>query len=40
MQVNDKFIFKDVVLVENLKFNLLSVSQMIDEDLEVCFRKN
>jgi hypothetical protein len=39
MKVNEKFMFKDVALVENLKFNLLSVSQMIDEDLEVCFNK-
>ena len=39
VKVNDKFMFKDVALVKNLKFNLLSVSQMIDEDLEVCFKK-
>ena len=26
VKVNDKFMFKDVALVENLKFNLLSVS--------------
>ena len=32
--------FKDVALVKNLKFNLLSVSQMIDEDLEVHFKKD
>jgi transposase InsO family protein len=40
VKVNDKFMFKDVALVDNLKYNLLSVSQMIDEDLEVCFKKN
>ena len=40
VKVNDNFMFKDVVLVENLKYNLLSVSQMIDEDLEVCFKRN
>jgi hypothetical protein len=40
MKVNNKFMFKDVALVKNLKFNLLSVSQMIDEDLEVCFNKS
>jgi hypothetical protein len=34
-----KFMFKDVALVENLKFNFLLVSQMIDEDLEICFNK-
>jgi hypothetical protein len=40
VMVNDKFMSNDVALVENLKYNLLSVSQMIDEDLEVCFKKN
>ncbi len=40
VEVNDRFMFKDVALVDNLKYNLLSVSQMIDEDLEVCFKKN
>ena len=40
VEVNDKFMFKDVALVDNLKYNLLSVSQMIDEDLEVFFKKN
>jgi hypothetical protein len=40
VKVNNKFVLKDVALVKNLKYNLLSVSQMIDEDLEVCFNKN
>ena len=40
VKVTDNFMFKDVALVENLKYNLLSVSQMIDEDLEVSFKKN
>ena len=40
VKVTNNFIFKDVALVENLKYNLLSVSQMIDEDLKVSFKKN
>ena len=40
VKVTENFMFKDVALVENLKYNLLSVSQMIDEDLEVCFKKS
>ena len=39
VKVTDNFMFKDA-LVENLKYNLLSVSQMIDGDLDVSFKKN
>lgn len=38
--VSDKVMVNDVVLVKDLKFNLFSVSQMIDGDFEVCFKKN
>lgn len=38
--VNDKFILKDVALVSKLKYNLISVSQLIEENLEVSFKKH
>ena len=38
--VNDSFVPKDMALVTNLHFNLLSVSQILDEGLEVCFKKH
>lgn len=40
VRVNDKFILKDVALVSKLKYNLLSVSQLIEENLEVSFKKH
>lgn len=40
MRVNDKFILKDVALVSKLSYNLLSVSQLIDDNLEVSFKKH
>jgi hypothetical protein len=40
VKVNNKFVIKYSESVKNLKYNLLSISQMIDEDLEVCFKKN
>jgi hypothetical protein len=40
MMVSDKAMVNDVVLVKDLKFNLFSISQMIDGDFEVCFKKN
>jgi Integrase core domain. len=40
IKVNDKFMLKDVALVSKLKYNLLSVSQLCDENLEVCFKKD
>ncbi len=30
---------KNVALVENLKYNLLSISQIVDENFEVHFKK-
>jgi hypothetical protein len=35
--VNDYFTVNDVALVDKLMYNLLSVSQLIDADLDVLF---
>jgi hypothetical protein len=40
IKVNDHFILNDVALVDKLRYNLLSVSQLIDADLDVLFRKS
>jgi hypothetical protein len=40
IKVNDCFILNDVTLVDRLKYNLLSVSQLCDADLSVLFRKS
>ena len=40
IRVNDSFVLKDVALLTNLHFNLLSVSQLLDEGLEVRFKKH
>jgi hypothetical protein len=39
IKVNDHFTLNDVTLVDKLKYNLLSVSQLIDADLDVLFHK-
>jgi hypothetical protein len=39
IKVNDCFTLNDVVLVDRLRYNLLSVSQLYDADLSVCFHK-
>jgi hypothetical protein len=39
IRVNESFILKDVALVSNLHFNLLSVSQLLEDDYEVRFKK-
>jgi hypothetical protein len=39
IKVNDYFTLNDVTIVDKLKYNLLSVSQFIDADLDVIFRK-
>nr|ABA98230.2 retrotransposon protein, putative, unclassified [Oryza sativa Japonica Group] len=39
VKVNEKFELKNVVLVKDLKYNLLSVSQIVDENFEVHFKK-
>jgi hypothetical protein len=40
INVNDNFTLNDVVLVDSLRYNLLSVSQLSDADLSVLFRKS
>nr|AAP53706.1 retrotransposon protein, putative, unclassified [Oryza sativa Japonica Group] len=39
VKVNEKFELKNVALVKDLKYNLLSVSQIVDENFEVHFKK-
>jgi hypothetical protein len=39
IKVNDFFTLNDVTLVDRLRYNLLSVSQLIDADLDVLFHK-
>jgi hypothetical protein len=39
IKVNDCFTLNDVTLVDRLRYNLLSVSQLCDTDLSVFFRK-
>jgi hypothetical protein len=40
IKVNDCFILNDVALVDRLRYNLLSISQLCDADLSVLFRKS
>jgi hypothetical protein len=40
IKVNDHFILNDVALVDKLKYNLFSISQLIDADLDVLFHKS
>jgi hypothetical protein len=40
VKVNDCFILNDVALVDRLKYNLLSISQLYDADLSMLFRKS
>jgi hypothetical protein len=40
IKVNDHFTLNDVALVDRLRYNLLSVSQLMDADLHVPFRKS
>jgi hypothetical protein len=40
IKVNDCFILNDVALVDMLRYNLLSVSQLCDTDLNVVFHKS
>jgi hypothetical protein len=39
IKVNDHFTLNDVALVDKLRYNLLSISQLVDANLSVCFRK-
>jgi hypothetical protein len=40
IKVNDCFTLNDAALVDRLRYNLLSVSQLCDADLSVPFRKS
>jgi hypothetical protein len=40
IKVNDCFTLNDVTLVDRLRYNLLSVSQLVDADLSVLFHKS
>jgi hypothetical protein len=40
IKVNDLFTLNDVTLVDKLRYNLLFVSQLVDADLDVLFRKS
>jgi hypothetical protein len=40
IKVNDCFTLNDVALVDMLRYNLLSVSQLCDADLSVLFHKS
>jgi hypothetical protein len=40
IKVNDFFTLNDVTPVERLRYNLLSVSQLVDADLNVLFQKS
>jgi hypothetical protein len=40
IKVNDFFTLNDVTLVDKLRYNLLSVSQLVDADLDVLFHKS
>jgi hypothetical protein len=40
IKVNDCFTLNDVTLVDRLRYNLLSISQLSDTDLSVLFHKS
>jgi hypothetical protein len=40
IKVNDYFILNDVSLVNKLNYNMLSVSQVVDADLDALFHKS
>jgi hypothetical protein len=40
IKVNDCFTLNDVALVDRLRYNPLSISQLCDADLSVLFRKS
>jgi hypothetical protein len=40
IKVNDCLTLNDIALVDRLRYNLLSVSQLCDTDLSVFFRKS
>jgi hypothetical protein len=38
IKVNDHFTLNNVALVDKFRYNLLSVSQLVDDDLDVLFK--
>jgi hypothetical protein len=40
IKVNDFFTMNDVALVDRLRYNLLSISQLVDADLSVLYQKS
>jgi hypothetical protein len=40
IKVNDYFILNDAALMDKLRYNLLSISQLVDANLDVLFRKS
>jgi hypothetical protein len=40
IKVNNNFTLRDVALVDKLGYNLLSISQLVDADLDVLFHKS
>jgi hypothetical protein len=40
IKINDHFTLNDVTLVDKLRYNLLSVSQLVDADLSVLCHKS
>jgi hypothetical protein len=40
IKINDHFTLNDVALVDKLRYNLLSISQLVDANLDVLFRKS
>jgi hypothetical protein len=40
IKVNDHFTLNDLILVDKLRYNVLSISQRIDADLNVLFHKS
>jgi hypothetical protein len=40
VKVNDHFILNNAALVDRLRYNLFSISQLVDADLHVLFQKS
>jgi hypothetical protein len=40
IKVNDFFTLNDAALVDRLRYNMFSISQLVDADLSVLFRKS
>jgi hypothetical protein len=39
VKINNHFTLNDVAIVDRLRYNLLSISQLVDADLHVLFQK-